>query len=116
FDALMRSAVGLPDAVADLTYGALWLLLPWPAAIGYRRFLHGVLIGSGRTRRVAYGTGVRLLAMGGGALGLSATGIPGVWVGAAALSLGVIAEALVTAGMAAGVVRDVRGKERATDA
>lgn len=116
FDALMRTAVGLPDAVADLTYGALWLLLPWPAAIGYRRFLHGVLIGAGRTRKVAYGTGVRLLAMGGGALGLATTEMPGVWVAAAALSLGVIAEALVTTVMAAGVVREVRGKERPSDA
>ncbi len=111
FDALMRSAVGLPDAVADITYGALWLLLPWPAAIGYRRFLHGVLIASGRTRRVAYGTGVRLLTMGCTALVLSTVDIPGVWVAAASLSAGVVAEALVTAVMAAGVVRDVKSRE-----
>jgi hypothetical protein len=32
---LMVDLVGLPDEVAHLTYGALWLYLPWPGAIGY---------------------------------------------------------------------------------
>ncbi len=114
FDVLMRRGVGLPDAVADLTYGALWLLLPWPAAIGYRRFLHGVLIQAGRTRRVALGTGVRLLGMGGTALLLARTEMPGVWVAAAALSAGVLVEAIVAAVMAAAPVREVQ--RRAADA
>ncbi len=87
---VMLGLVGLPEPVAELAYGALWLLLPWPAAIGYRRFLHGLLIRSGRTRRVAYGTGIRLLGMAGTALLLAGTGIPGVWVGAAALSAEVV--------------------------
>jgi len=108
FDALMRTAMRLPDAVADITYGALWLLLPWPAAIGYRRFLHGVLIAAGHTRRVAYGTGVRLITMAGTAFLLSASDIPGVWVAASSLSAGVLAEALVSAVMAAGSVREVK--------
>ena len=116
FDALMRGAVGLPDAVADITRGALWLLLPWPAAIGYRRFLHGVLIGAGRTRRVAYGTGVRLVTMGAAALLLATLDLPGVWVGAASLSAGVIVEALVAAAMARGVVREVRARAPAATA
>jgi Na+-driven multidrug efflux pump len=105
--------LGVPPEVASVMYGALWLLLPWPAAIGFRRFLHGVLIRSGQTRRVAYGTILRLG-------GLSATalvlylhgGIPGAWVGAAALSAGVCVEALATAFMAAGTVRQLRGVER----
>jgi hypothetical protein len=108
YDVVIRSGVGLPDPVADLAYGALWLLLPWPAAIGYRRFLHGVLIQAGQTRRVAYGTGVRLVTMGVTALLLSATGIPGVWVAAASLSAGVIVEAAVAVAMAVQPVRDVR--------
>lgn len=102
---VMLELVGLPEPVAELAYGALWLLLPWPAAIGYRRFLHGLLIRSGRTRRVAYGTGIRLLGMAGTALLLAGSGIPGVWVGAAALSAGVVVEAMVARGMAAEVVR-----------
>jgi progressive ankylosis protein len=109
FDTIMRSALGLPDPVADLVYGALWLLLPWPAAIGYRRFLHGLLIRAGRTRLVAYGTVLRLAAMGSTAAALYAlTDMPGAWVGAAALSAGVCMEAVAAGIMAAPVVRRLR--------
>jgi hypothetical protein len=108
FDTVLRRGVGLPDPVAELTYGALWLLLPWPAAIGYRRFLHGVLIQAARTRRVALGTGVRLTGMAATALLLATTEWPGVWVAAAALSVGVVAEALVAVVMAREPVRAVR--------
>ena len=95
YDALMTGLLALPPEVSRLTYGALWILLPWPAAIGYRRFLHGLLIRSGRTRLVALGTVLRLLGMAAMALGLFLRGgIPGAWVGAAALSAGVVTEAV----------------------
>jgi hypothetical protein len=103
---VLRDVVHLPAQVADLTYGALWLLLPWPAAIGYRRFLQGVLIRSGRTRLVAYGTVIRVAAMSLVAvLAVWATDMPGAWVGALSLSAGVTAEALAARWMAAGTVR-----------
>jgi len=105
FGFIAQQALGLPDDVARLLNGALWILLPWPAAIGYRRFLHGVLIRSGRTRRVALGTGVRLVAMGGTALFLARSGLPGAWVGAGALSTGVVVEAITAWFMARDVVR-----------
>lgn len=94
YDILMHMLLGLPREVSRLVRGALWLLLPWPAAIGYRRFLHGVLIRSGRTRLVAYGTILRLIGMVATALLLARTDVPGAWVGAAALSAGVIIEAV----------------------
>jgi progressive ankylosis protein len=98
---LMTTLLGLPREVTDLVYGALWLLLPWPAAIGYRRFLHGVLIRSGRTRLVAYGTALRLAGMAGAAMTLYLnTELPGAWVGAIALSAGVCVEAAATRVMA----------------
>ena len=50
-------------AVARLTHLATMFLLPWPAAIGYRRFYQGILIGNKLPRRVAYGTIVRLSSM-----------------------------------------------------
>jgi len=31
----------LPDQVAQLTHSSLMILLPWPAAIGFRRFYQG---------------------------------------------------------------------------
>lgn len=111
---LLRDLVNLPPEVADLTYGALWLFLPWPGAIGYRRFLQGVLIRSGRTRLVAYGTVVRVVAMSLAALAAyHLTDMPGAWVGALALSSGVTAEALAARWMAAGTVRDILEAEPA---
>jgi Na+-driven multidrug efflux pump len=105
---LMADVVGLPREVANLTYGALWLFLPWPGAIGYRRFLQGVLIRAGRTRLVAYGTVVRVAAMSAAALvGFFLLDIPGAWVGALALSTGVLAEALAARWMARSTVRDL---------
>ncbi|HSJ24852.1 MAG TPA: hypothetical protein VK929_09305 [Longimicrobiales bacterium] len=112
FSVLMLSMLGLPAHVADLVYGSLWLLLPWPAAIGYRRFLHGVLIRSGRTRLIAYGTVLRLLGMATTALALYAWGtLPGALVGAAALSAGVVTEAIVSRIMATGALRELLGPE-----
>jgi hypothetical protein len=90
-------AIGLPQHIADLTYTATMILLPWPAAIGIRRFYQGILIGNHATRRVAYGTFIRLLSMVVTAVILyHIPGIPGVYIGAAALSAGVVAEAICT--------------------
>ena len=102
---LTQTVMGLPGEVAELTYGALWFFLPWPGAIAYRRFLQGVLIRSGKTRLVAYGTVIRLVAMSGaGLLGYFALDIPGAWVGAMALATGVVAEAVAARLMARSTV------------
>jgi len=108
--------LGLPKEVTQLTYGALWILLPWPSAIGYRRFLHGLLIRAGRTRLLAYGTIFRLSAM-----CLTATilyslmDLPGAWIGAASLSLGVAAEAVVARIMATSTIKELDAKTSASD-
>jgi len=102
---VMLRLVDLPPEVARLTYVGLWILLPWPSAIGYRRFYQGLLIRGGRTRLVAYGTLVRLVTMASAAIGLYALGtLPGAYVGAAALSTGVVCEALASRVMAHRVV------------
>ncbi len=106
FRATALDLLNLPRPVADLTYGALWIFLPWPTAIGYRRFLHGVMIRAGKTRQVAAGTLLRLGAMGGTALVLGRFfDIPGAWVGAASLTAGVSAEAIAARCMAAETIR-----------
>ncbi len=92
-----QGIIGLPDDVARLTYGALLILLPWPAAIGYRRFFQGLLIRAGLTRLVAYGTLVRLAVMTSTAVVLFVVfALPGAYVGAAALSAGVCFEAVAS--------------------
>jgi hypothetical protein len=106
FRFIMLDLIALPEEVATLVYGALWLLLPWPAAIGHRRLYQGVLIRDGRTRLVAVGTVVRLTTMASTGLTLFFLVKPhGAWVGAASLSMGVVAEAMASHLMA---VRSVR--------
>jgi progressive ankylosis protein len=70
------------------------IMILWSAAIAWRRFLQGVLIHYGYTRRIAWGTAVRLLTSGGVAVGLALwSDWAGVVIGALALMAGVLAEA-----------------------
>ncbi len=98
-----------PD-VSHLSRIALLVLLPWPAAIGHRRFYQGIMINHGHTRRVAYGTMIRLGGMGATAAALSFTPVPGAVTGAAALSVAVVLEAIVTRIMATDCVRSLMQK------
>jgi O-antigen/teichoic acid export membrane protein len=108
YDPLVEGALGLPAEVAQLGYGALWFYLPWPAAIGVRRFLQGVLIRSGRTRLVAAGTAARLAAMSATAVLLVLfTDLPGASIGSASLAAGVLVEAALARWMAAPAIRDL---------
>lgn len=102
FSPLTSGLLRLPAEILEHIRLALIILIPWPGAIGYRRFYQGILIRHNLTRRVAYGTMIRLTSMActvfvGARLGI----IPGVAVGAAALSAGVIAEAVASRFMAA---------------
>ena len=112
FNFVSISLIRLPEGVAYLAHHACILLIPWPAAIGYRRFFQGILIRSNLTRRVAYGTVVRLSAM--GLTGLICYGffeMAGASVGALALSIGVCAEAGVSKLMARAPVIQLLSKE-----
>jgi hypothetical protein len=108
FNVIAGLLLGLPDEVADRTWLALVVLLPWPGTIGFRRFYQGVLIRHGQTRRVAYGTIVRLSSMSATAILLHRfTDLEGAVVGAASLSAGVTAEALASRVMADAAVRSL---------
>ncbi len=85
--------MSLPHEIAKLSYISTIIFLPWPAAIGFRRFYQGILIGDNLTKKVAYGTIVRLISMSGSALFLYSLNIEGAYTGAAALSIGVTLEA-----------------------
>lgn len=103
----------LSPEVCHLSRISLLVLLPWPAAIGYRRFYQGVMIRHGHTRRVAYGTALRLVGMAATAWLLWDSPLPGAVVGAAALSVAVVLEAAATRLMAADCVRGVLRQARA---
>ena len=105
FPLLAEDLIGLPPEVAHLTHLATALLLPWPGAIGFRRFYQGLLISNNLTRRVAYGTVIRLMSMGVSALiAALMTDLPGAAVGAVALSVGVTLEAITSRAMAHGTI------------
>jgi progressive ankylosis protein len=93
YNFIIFDLMNLTGEVADLTYYALIILLPWPGAIGFRRFYQGILIRNHSTRKVAYGTIIRLFSMASTALILFHFNINGAWVGAAALSVAVSVEA-----------------------
>jgi len=105
--------IGLPENVSRLTHTACLILLPWPGAIGYRRFYQGILISSNLTRRVAYGTIVRLASM--ASIGLICYlffHFNGAAVGALALTFGVTAEAVASKIMVRASVRDLLSLKR----
>jgi hypothetical protein len=112
FNFITIDLINLPAHVSYLTYLATLILLPWRGAIGYRRFYQGILIRNGQTKLVAYGTVIRLFSMAATALILfNYAKIPGVTVGAAALSVGVSTEAIASRLMVAKILRRFRDSE-----
>jgi len=96
FNFIVKDLMGVPDEVARLAHIALVIFLPWAAAIGYRRFYQGILIRNNLTRRVTYGTMVRLSVIVVTGLLLYLAGVNGAYVGAGAMSLAVVCEAIAT--------------------
>ncbi len=102
---ITEDLIGLPNEVSHLTHLAVIILIPWPAAIGFRRFYQGILIRNNHTRLVAYGTIIRLLSMTLTAFVLyKFTSVPGVIVGASALSTAVVCEAIASKFMAKKII------------
>ncbi|WP_316414231.1 hypothetical protein [Mesoterricola silvestris] len=110
FTPLAERALGMPPEVARLAHLATVLLIPWPAAIGYRRFYQGLLVQRHLGRKVALGTLFRV-----GSMGLAAGAtvlalddrIPGACVGSLGLTAAVVTEAVATRWMVRHIVRDL---------
>jgi hypothetical protein len=105
-----ETMIGLPPEISRLAHVATAILIPWPAAIGFRRFYQGILVRYHMTRRVAYGTVVRLVSMSvtAGILA-TATSMPGAYIGSISLVTGVTLEAAASRWMARHVVRTIVG-------
>ena len=110
FNWLALDVILLPAQVAELTHRSLVILLPWPAAIGFRRFFQGLMIRRGLTRRIGYGTAIRVTSMAATAFMLYRffPTVPGALVGATALSCGVVVESVVTRFMAIPALKRIR--------
>lgn len=101
------SLIELPPEIARLAHLATIILIPWPAAIGYRRFYQGILVRHHLPRRVAYGTVIRLVTMSITGLIAFKLNVPGALLGAIALLAGVVAEAVASRWMAHALVSEL---------
>jgi len=101
--------ISLPLEVERITYHAFIALLPWPSAIGYRRFYHGILISNNLTKFVTFGTIVRLTVMLSTAILLFVfSQIDGAVIASVALSFGVSMEAIMSRFFARKPLRKIR--------
>lgn len=95
FDLIVTRWLDVPDTIAQWVRPGMKIMIFWSAAIGWRRFLQGILIRFNQTRQVGYGTAIRLIASGGTVVLLALWGRwPGVVIGSISLMAGVVAEAM----------------------
>ncbi len=106
FDVLAGRWLGAPPEILEPARTGLRILTPWTGSIAYRRFQQGVLIRHGRSGLVGVGSIVRLLVnllvLG---VGLLHGGLPGIVVGATAVSAGVLSEAFLAGVLVRPVLR-----------
>jgi hypothetical protein len=108
YDFIVRFLMHIPSNIADAAQPGMKIMVLWTAAIGVRRFYQGVMIRSGKTRSIGYGTAARLLGSGGTGILLALfSSLPGVYVGSIALMAGVLTEAGFVAWAVRSTVRRV---------
>ncbi len=97
YELIVGSVIGAPEEVIALSRQGFLILTPWTASIAYRRLWQGVLIRFNRTKVVPITIGARLITTTSTLLfGLFVGTVPGVYIGTAGLSLGVVAAAVVS--------------------
>ena len=106
FDLVAGSLMGQPAPIVLATRPALQIMLLWTAAIAWRRFYQGIMVRSGQTRKVSWGTAIRLtLAVSTASLLAHWGRLTGVQVGACAIMAAVVTEALATTAFALPLIR-----------
>lgn len=94
-DFYLGTLLNIPPHIIEAARPGMKIMVIWGAVIGYRRFHHGIIIRFGKTRYVGYGTMIRVIVSGSVAIGLGAiTNVAGTEIGALALFLAVVAEAI----------------------
>jgi len=112
FKVVIIDLMDVPLDVAFWVRPGLRIMTFWSAAIAWRRFLQGIMIRYNQTRKVAWGTIVRLIASGGTVMVLAmVTDWSGVVVGSAALMSGVLSEAFYATVAARPIVSDQLGQD-----
>lgn len=107
FDVVVRGLLNVPDEVAVWVRPGMQVMLLFSAAIGWRRFLQGVLIHFDQGHRVAQGTIFRLIIMALLIVLLAVwTDLAGIYVATISLITGIIAEALFATAVTFPLVRN----------
>ena len=107
FGVVTQGWMGQPAPIVHAAQPAMQIMLLWTAAIAWRRFYQGVLVKYDQTRKVSWGTAIRLVAaVATGALLVLCGRLPGAQVGACALMAGVLVEAVATTLLALPLVRN----------
>jgi len=113
FDVVVRGWMGVPESIVEPIRLGMRIMIFWSSAIAWRRFKQGIMIRYGMTRYVGQGSILRLGVSAGTALMLAWWGgVPGVAVGACALSIGVIIEAIYAHWMAGDIIREKFGVDQ----
>jgi hypothetical protein len=107
-----EGVMGIKHEVAAAARPGMAILTFWSAAIGWRRYLQGILIRSGLTRVIGFGTLSRVVTISVSALVLHlTTRLPGVVIAACALMLAVAIETIFIHIVSRPAVHDLRRKE-----
>jgi hypothetical protein len=93
YHVITETVMGVKPEVANAARPGMAILTLWSACIGWRRYLQGILIRSGLTRVISFGTLSRVITISVTALTLHlTTKLPGVNIAATALMLSVFTE------------------------
>ncbi|MBP9502615.1 MAG: hypothetical protein KBF17_10690 [Candidatus Promineofilum sp.] len=115
FDLIVGRLLDVPSEIAQWVRPGMKIMIPWSAAIGWRRFLQGIMIRHKQTRKVAYGTIVRLVGSGGTVILLAVWGQwSGVVIGSISLVIGVVAEAIYATLATTALIREELGPDTPT--
>ena len=93
YDLLTLHVLKLEPQIAQTAHIPMMIMTPWAGFVGWRRFLQGLMIRNGETKRIGVGTLLRMstVVLSGTVLTL-ATKLPGLVVVAIGLLLSVVAE------------------------
>ena len=112
FSWFVGRVIAAPAELVEPARMAFFWMLPWTAAVAYRRLWQGVMIRYGKTDQVSMTTIIRLIfTVSVAAVGLIWRELPGASLAGAALSVGVIAGAVSARVYVAPILRDQISRE-----